>query len=176
MTDAPGLLAEFKSADAIRAAVEAADKVGYTQFEAFSPFPMPDIAARLGHRPLVMPVIALAAGVIGAAVQYYAQYWMNVVDYPINVGGRPLHSWPAFIPAALIVGILWAASTSLIGMLVVNRLPRLHHPLFDAEGFERVSQDRFFLFIADSDPKFHPAATARFLKRQKAVSVQKVSS
>ena len=176
MSDAPGLLAEFESADAIRAAVRAADEAGYTRLDAFSPFPMPDIAECLGHRPFVMPAIALAAGLIGAAVQYYAQYWMNAVDYPINVGGRPLHAWPAFIPATLIVGILWAAAASLIGMLVLNRLPRLHHPLFDAPGFERASQDRFFLYIANSDPKFGPAATRRFLKRQKAVRVQEVSS
>lgn len=176
MTDAPGLLAEFTSADAVRAAVRAADRAGYTRLEAFSPFPMPDIAKRLGHWPLVMPAIALTAGLIGAAVQYYAQYWMNVLDYPINVGGRPLHAWPAFIPAALIVGIMSAAAASLIGMLVLNRLPRLHHPLFDAKGFERASQDRFFLYIAGSDPKFDSAATKRFLKRQKAVSVQEILS
>ena len=176
MSDAPGLLAEFKSADSIRAAVQAADKAGYTRLEAFSPFPMPDIAKRLGHRPLIMPVIALTAGLMGAAVQYYAQYWMNVVDYPINVGGRPLHAWPAFIPATLIVGIMWAAAAVLVGMLVLNRLPRLHHPLFDATGFERASQDRFFLYIADNDPKFDPAATKRFLKRQKAISVQEILS
>jgi hypothetical protein len=176
MSDAPGLLAEFKSADAIRAAVRAADKAGYTRFEAFSPFPMPDIATTLGHRPWIIPAIALTAGLMGAAVQYYAQYWMNVADYPINVGGRPLHAWPAFIPATLIVGIMWAAAAALVGMLVLNRLPRLHHPLFDINGFERASQDRFFLFIADSDPQFDPAATKRFLKRQKANSVQEVSS
>lgn len=174
MTDRPGLLAEFKDAEAIRSAVDAADEAGYTRLEAFSPFPMPDIAARLGHRPLVMPMIAIAAGIIGAAVQYYAQYWMNAVDYPINVGGRPLHAWPAFIPAALIVGIMWAAAASLVGMLVLNRLPRLHHPLFEAGGFERASQDRFFLFIGGDDPKFDGAATKRFLKRQKAVRVQEV--
>lgn len=176
MSGAPGLLAEFRSAAAIRAAVQAADKAGYTRLEAFSPFPMPDIAKRLGHRPLVMPVIALTTGLMGAAIQYYAQYWMNVVDYPINVGGRPLHAWPAFIPATLIVGIMWAAAAVLVGMLVLNRLPRLHHPLFDAKGFERASQDRFFLYIADSDPKFDPAATKRFLKRQKAISVQEILS
>ncbi len=174
MTYAPGLLAEFESADAIRAAVQAAEEAGYRRFEAFSPFPMPGIAARLGHRRLVMPAIAIAAGVVCAAIQYYAQYWMNAVDYPINVGGRPLHAWPAFIPAALIVGIMWAAIASLVGMLLLNGLPRLHHPLFDAKGFERASQDRFFLFIGGDDPKFDGVATRRFLKGRRAVSVQQV--
>ena len=101
MSGEPGLLAEFDDADAIRAAVRAADEAGYARIDAFSPFPMPDIARQLGHRPLVVPVIALSAGLLGAAIQYYAQYWMNAVDYPINVGGRPLHAWPAFIPAPL---------------------------------------------------------------------------
>ena len=176
MSDGPGLLAEYDSADAIRAALRAADQVGYTQLEVFSPFPMPEIATRLGYRPLIMPAVALSAGLVGVAVQYYSQYWMNAVDYPINVGGRPLHAWPAFIPATLIVGVMWAAAASLIGMLVLNRLPRLHHPLFDTKDFERVSQDRFFLYIADSDPKFDPASTRQFLKKQKAISVQDVLS
>lgn len=169
-----GLLAEFDSADGVTQAVHAAQIAGYTRLEAFSPFPLRDVADRLGHRPLIVPAIAVLAGLAGAAVQYYAQYWMNAVDYPINVGGRPLHSWPAFLPATIIVGILWAAAASLIGMLALNRLPRLHHPLFDVDGFERASQDRFFLCITSDDPYFDIAVTARFLEQLDAARVQEV--
>lgn len=171
MSGALALLAEFDSADAVTAAVRAADAAGYTRLDAFSPFPLRDAAGVLGHRPLIVPLIAVASGLIGAAVQYYSQFWMNAVDYPINVGGRPLHAWPAFLPATIIVGILWAAVASVIGMLVVNRLPRLHHPLFDAPGFERATQDRFFLCISGDDPKFDRVATARFLERLDPSSV-----
>ncbi len=171
-----GALAEFESAEAVTAAVRAADAAGYTRLDAFSPFPLRDVAAILGHRTMIVPWIAVAAGLVGAAVQYYAQYWMNAVDYPINVGGRPLHSWPAFLPAAIIVGILWAAVAALVGMLVLNGLPRLHHPLFAVEGFERATKDRFFLCIAGDDPLFDPVATVRFLERLNAVRVQEAQA
>lgn len=169
-----GILAEFDSVDGIIAALRAAKAEGYTRLDAFSPFPLREAIHFLGQRTLLVPVIAVTAGLIGAAVQYYAQYWMNAVDYPINVGGRPLNAWPAFLPATIIVGILWASAASLIGMLALNRLPRLHHPLFEAPGFERASQDRFFLCIAGDDPKFDRAATARFLEHLNATFVQEV--
>jgi len=176
MSRAYGILAEFDSADGVVAAIRAARAAGYTRLDAYSPFPLREAADLLEQRTLIVPVIAVTAGLVGAAIQYYAQYWMNAVDYPINVGGRPLHAWPAFLPAAFIVGILWASAASLIGMLALNRLPRLHHPLFDAPGFERASQDRFFLCIASDDPKFDRAETIRFLERMNAGRVQEVAA
>ena len=94
-------------------AVRAAKRAGYTRLDAFSPFPLADLAKDLGVRTSAIPWIAFVAGLIGAAIQYGSQYWMNAVDYPLNVGGRPLHSWPAFIPASLIVAILWAGAATL---------------------------------------------------------------
>ncbi|HZH52955.1 MAG TPA: DUF3341 domain-containing protein [Microvirga sp.] len=159
-----GLIAEFRTPEALKAAVETASAVGYTRLDAFSPFPLREIAHRLGTRTRAIPWIALVAGLIGAAVQYASQYWMNAIDYPLNVGGRPLHSWPAFIPATLIVAILWAGLSTLLGLLLVLRLPRLHHPVFAVHGFERASQDRFFLCILSEDPLFEPEKTWDFLE------------
>jgi hypothetical protein len=120
-------------------------------------------------------VIAIAAGIFGAALQYFAQLWMNAIDYPLNVGGRPLHSWPAFIPPTIIMAILWASAAALIGMLVLCRLPRLHHPLFAVPGFERASSDRFFLCIEAADPRFDAEATRSFLDELGPQSVQEVA-
>ena len=123
-----------------------------------------EVAQQLGTKTTSIAWIALVAGLAGAAVQYGSQYWMNVIDYPINVGGRPLHSWPTFIPATLIVAILWAGLATLLGLLIILRLPRLHHPVFAVHGFERASQDRFFLCILSGDPLYDEPATRRFLE------------
>jgi hypothetical protein len=157
-----GVIAEFSAPEVLVAAVTAAKDAGYTRIDAFSPFPLHEVAERLGVRPSVIPWIAWITGFIGAAIQYGSQYWMNAVDYPLNVGGRPLHSWPAFIPSTLIVAILWAGAATLLSMLFIIRLPRLHHPVFAVPGFERASEDRFFLLISSEDPLFDPRR-ARFL-------------
>jgi hypothetical protein len=159
-----GIMAEFRTPGALKAAVETASDAGYTRLDAFSPFPLRETAHRLGTRTTAIPWIALVAGLTGAAAQYGSQYWMNVVDYPLNIGGRPLHSWPAFVPATLIVAILWAGLATLLGLLLVLRLPRLHHPVFAVHGFERASQDRFFLCILSEDPLFEPERTWSFLE------------
>ena len=160
---ARGLVAEFRKPEDLARALESAQREGYAKIEAFAPFPMRDAAQRLGYRTWVIPALATAAALVGGAIQYYAQYWMNAVDYPINVGGRPLHSWPAFIPSTIIVAIMWAGAMALIGMLLILRLPRLHHPMFGVPGFERASQDSFFLCIDGSDPLFDAKETRRFL-------------
>ena len=158
-----GLIAEFTDHEDLTRAVEATRKAGYARLDVYAPFPMRDLARSLGYHPRILPWIAVLAGAFGAALQYFLQYWMNAVDYPLNVGGRPLHAWPAFIPATIIVAILWAGAATLIGMLVILRLPRLDHPVFAVPGFERASQDRFFLVIRCEDPLFDAAATGRFL-------------
>jgi hypothetical protein len=171
-----GIMAEFSTPDALMEAVRAAKGAGYTRLDAFSPFPLSDLAKELGVRTTIIPWIALVAGLIGAALQYGSQYWMNAVDYPLNVGGRPLNSWPAFIPSTLIVAILWAGAATLIGLLLVLRLPRLHHPVFAVPGFERASEDRFFLCILSDDPLFDPAEISRFLGTLSPQRVQEVTA
>jgi hypothetical protein len=169
-----GIMAEFKTPEALMEAVRAAKHAGFTRLDAFSPFPLPEIAKELGIRTSAIPWIAFIAGLTGAAIQYGSQYWMNAVDYPLNVGGRPLHSWPAFIPASLIVAILWAGAATLIGLLLILRLPRLHHPVFAVPGFERASEDRFFLCILQDDPKFDSAAIREFLVVLSPMAVSEV--
>ncbi len=174
MSGGKGFIAEFDRPKALVEAAKSARRGGYTRLEAFSPFPLPGIGEALGHRASAVPYIALAAALIGGAVQYWAQYWMNVIDYPLNVGGRPLHSWPAFIPGPLIVSMLWGGIATFTAMLVSMRLPQLHHPIFAADGFERASQDRFFLWIMADDPSFDPAETERFLVALAPLSIREV--
>jgi len=169
-----GIMAEFKTPEALMEAVKAAKRSGFTKLDAFSPFPLADLAEEMGVRTTVIPWIALVAALTGAGLQYGSQYWMNVVDYPLNVGGRPLHSWPAFIPSTLIVAILWAGAATLLGLLVILRLPRLHHPVFAVPGFERASEDRFYLCILSVDPLFEGAAVRSFLETLSPMAMHEV--
>lgn len=161
MNAAPhGVLAEFADADALLAAMRAAHAAGWRDMEAFAPYPVPEAATLLGAREAPVAWIAMGAGLLGAVLAYGTQWWLSVHAYPINVGGRPLHAWPAFLPATTIVAILWSAAAALLGMLLLNRLPRLHHPVFAAPGFGRASEDRFFLLLRATDPRFGDAAAA----------------
>jgi hypothetical protein len=169
-----GLVAEFETPGALTEAVRIAQSAGYTRLDAYSPYPMPELADALDAKTLAIPLAALVVGIAGAAVQYYAQYWMNVLDYPINVGGRPLHSWPAFIPGPLIVSFLWAAVAILVAFLTLTGLPRLHHPIFDVIDFERASEDRFFLCLERGDPMFDREGTARFLENLRPLAVREI--
>lgn len=169
-----GMIAEFKTPEALKNAVAASRNAGYSKLDAFGPFPLSDVAKELGVRTTVIPWIALVTGLLGAAIQYGSQYWMNAVDYPLNVGGRPLHSWPAFIPATLIVAILWAGFATLISLLLLLQLPRLHHPVFEVSGFERASDDRFFLCILSDDPLFDRASVRTFLETCSPQAVREV--
>jgi hypothetical protein len=171
-----GVMAEFSAPAALIAAVAAAKHAGYTRLDAFSPFPMQEVADALGVRPRVIPWIAAVTAFTGAVIQYGSQYWMNAVDYPLNVGGRPLHSWPAFIPSTLIVAILWAGAATLLSMLLILRLPRLHHPVFAVQGFERASEDRFFLLILGEDPLFDPHRVRSLLRELAPLAVRDVAA
>ena len=169
-----GLLAQFETPDAADEAVRLTRAAGYTKIRTYSPFPLRETHEVLGREGLPVAVIAITAGIFGACLQYFSQYWMNAIDFPLNVGGRPLNSWPAFIPPTIIVGMLWAAAAALIGMLALCRLPRLHHPLFAVAGFERATVDRFFLLIRADDPHFDDAATRSFLDALGPESVEDV--
>lgn len=169
-----GVMAEFASGEALVAALRAARAAGWRRMDAFAPYPVAEAAALLGARGNRVAWIAIGAGLAGAALAYGAQWWLTVHDYPINVGGRPLHAWPAFLPATTIVAILWAAAASLLGMLALNRLPRLSHPVFAAPGFGRASEDRFFLLILADDPRFGADMATRFLRSLRPLRVAEV--
>lgn len=164
-TDTPfyGLMAEFDSAQAL---IDAANKVrvaGYTSADAYSPFPIHGLAEALGFRERRVAPIVLGAGIMGALAGYGLEYWTQVIDFPMNIGGRPFHAWVSFIPPAFETTILFAAFSAVIGMLVLNGLPQPYHPVFNVARFERASQDGFFLAIEASDPKFDAEATKQFL-------------
>jgi hypothetical protein len=174
MSTIHGVMADYQDRDALLAALRAARAEGWRRMDAFSPYPVPEAAELLDARGNRVAWIAIGAGLFGAVLAYGTQWWLSVYDYPINVGGRPLHAWPAFLPATTIVAILWAAAASLLGMLALNRLPRLSHPVFAAPGFLRASEDRFFLLILAEDPRFGAEAATGFLKRTGAMRVAEV--
>lgn len=177
--DAPGrqsygVVGEFETADELVEAARRAWAAGYRHLNAYSPFPVEGLPHMLGYRAVVMPLLGLAGVLIGAGLMYGMQFWMNVIDYPINVGGRPLHSWPTFLPQSVIVGILFGAVASALGMLALNRLPELDHPMFNVEAFARASQDRFFLCLRADDPNYDEEETAKLLREAGACSVDVV--
>jgi hypothetical protein len=158
-----GLLAEFMSADAVLNAARQARLAGYTVLDAYTPYPVEGLAPALGHPRNRVPFIVFVGGLVGGAVGFFMQYWAMAVDYPLNVGGRPFNSWPVWIPITFELTILLASFGAFFGMLFLNGLPRLNHPVFDVPGFERSTQDRFFLCIEATDPRFELEATRQFL-------------
>jgi hypothetical protein len=169
-----GLLAEFESPAGLVAAIRRAREAGYADLEAFAPVPVDEACAELGRRGTWVPALALLGGLTGAAVGYFVQYYTNVIDYPINVGGRPLHAWPAFAVVAIELAILFAALGAAVGMFALCGLPRPHHPLFGVPAFGLASQTRFFLCVRATDPKFDPEATRQFLSGYGAAGVWEV--
>ena len=151
-----GLLAEFPTADSLCAAARHVREHGYTRVEAYSPFAIEGLDEIVGADKGWIAPLTLLGGLLGGAGTYFLQWYAAVVDYPVNIGGRPLHSWPAFIPATFEITILGAALAAVVTMLVANGLPRLHHPLFEVEEFELASRNRFFLCLPARDPVFAP--------------------
>jgi len=159
-----GLLAEFPSADSLCAAARHVRAHGYTRVEAYSPFAIEGLDEIVGADKGWIAPLTLLGGLLGGAGTYFLQWYAAVVDYPIDIGGRPLHSWPAFIPATFEITILGAALAAVVTMLVANGLPRLHHPLFEVEEFELASRNRFFLCLPARDPVFAPGPARDLLE------------
>lgn len=159
-----GLLVEFDSADKLVEAAGRTEQAGYRHFECYSPYPVHGLAEAMNFRKTRVPLLVLIGGIIGAIGGYGMQYWMSVIDYPLNIGGRPMNSWPSFMPVTFETTVLTAALFAVLGMLALNGLPRPHHPLFAVEGFERATRDGFFLCIYDKDKKFDLEETRDFLQ------------
>ena len=160
-----GLLAEFDGPAELVAAVRRAREAGYVELEAFSPVPVEGVWERLGPRRPGVPTLTFFGAALGAAFGYWLQYYLNAVVYPLNVGGRPPHSWPPFIVVAFEMGVLLGALGAVVGMLALNGLPRPHHPVFNVPAFDLASQTRFFLCVPATDPRFDPEKTPQFLDR-----------
>jgi hypothetical protein len=158
-----GLMAEFESPAELVTAARRAREEGYAKMDAYSPFPMHELTEALGIRPTKLPFVVLAGGIIGCATALGMMWFSATIHYPLNVGGRPLASWPMFIPITFELTVLFASLSAVFGMLGMNGLPQPYHPVFNAPRFALASRDRFFLCIEAVDPKFDRERTSRFL-------------
>src|SRR5690349_9449908 len=159
-----GLLAEFDDPTSLVAAAHKARANGYRCMDAYSPFPIEELHEALGTRHTRLPLIVLVGGLAGGIGGYLLQYWAAAIAFPLNTGGKPYHSWPAFIPITFECTILVAALSAVLGMLALNGLPQPYHPVFNVPRFALASRNRFFLCIESADPKFHVEHTRQFLE------------
>jgi hypothetical protein len=170
-----GLLAEFETPKALVAATEQARLHGYRSMDAYTPIPIEELGEALGLRRTRLPRLVLAGGILGGLAGYGLAYWTQVIAYPMNIGGRPLNSWPHYIPVTFETTVLGAALTAFVGMWMLNGLPQPYHPVFNAPSFARASLDRFFLCIEATDPRFDRHATRKFLESLHPVGVTEVA-
>jgi hypothetical protein len=159
-----GVIAEFAEAQTLLTAAEAAREQGYTNLDAFSPFPIHGLAEAIGFRKSHLSAIVLTGGLVGGLGGFLMCWYANVISYPLNIGGKPLNSWPAFIPITFECAILLAAFAAVLGMLGLNGLPMPYHPVFNVRRFDQASRDKFFLTIQATDPKFDLESARRYLE------------
>jgi hypothetical protein len=170
-----GLMAEFDNPTALVAAATKARLEGYREMDAYSPIPIHELDEALGLKRTRLPRLVLLGGIAGGLGGYMLQYWTQVIEYPMNVGGRPFHSWPQFIPVTFETTVLGAALTCFVGMWALNRMPMPYHPVFNVPQFARASTDRFFLCIEATDGRFDPVATRQFLESLHPLGVSDVA-
>jgi hypothetical protein len=159
-----GVMGEFDTPEDLLAAAERAYAEGYRRMDAYAPMPVEGLAEAIGFRKNYVALAVLIAGICGVLGGYGLLFWITVIAYPHNVGGRPLHSWPSYIPITFECMILLAALTALVSMLAMNGLPKPYHPVFNVAAFDRASIDKFFLCIESSDPKFRADDAAELLR------------
>jgi hypothetical protein len=171
-----GMMAEFDSTQALVDAAHHTYEAGYVKIDAYSPFPVEGLAEAMGFHKNRVPLVVLIGGLIGGISGYALQYWVSAVSYPINVGGKPYHSWPAFIVVTFEMTILFAGISAVFGMLALNGLPMPYHPVFNVPRFALATKDRFFLIVFSTDPKYSPSETRRFLEGMAPRSISEVPS
>jgi hypothetical protein len=173
-TSVYGLMAEFDTPEALLEASEKAYQSGYRKMDAYSPFPIEGLAEAIGFHHTRLPLIVLVAGICGALGGFAMEYYFSVIAYPLNIGGRPLNSWPSFIPITFELTILAAATTAVVAMIVMNGLPRPYHPVFNVPQFAAATGNSFFLCIEERDPKFDREGTRKFLQDMTSHEVTEV--
>ena len=169
-----GVMAEFESPTDLVAAARRVYSLGYRRINGYSPYPIEELAEAIGFTHTSLPLIVFIGGVLGGLGGFFMQYWIEVINYPINVGGKPMNSWPAFIPITFEMTVLCAAFAAVLGMLVLNKLPQPYHPVFNVPDFALATRDRFFLAIEANDAKFNHAEVVDLLNSLGAVAVNDV--
>jgi hypothetical protein len=171
-----GIMAEFDSASDLVAAARKTHEAGYRKIDAYSPFPVEELAEAIGFHKNRVPMVTLIGAMIGGISGYLMQYWIAAIAYPVNVGGRPYHSWPSFIPVTFEMTILFGGISAVLGMLALNGLPMPYHPVFNVPRFAMATKDRFFLIVFSTDPKYSPSGTRQFLESLGPRSISEVPS
>ena len=174
--DTHGLMVEFEKPEELLEAAQRTYAEGYRKIDAYSPLPIHGLGAAIGFTHTNLPIATFVCGVIGAICGYGLQYWVHVIEYPINIAGRPFHSGPMFIPVTFELTILFAALGTLIGLFLLNGLPQPYHPVFNVPAFARASLDRFFLCIEAEDPNYDTATTRAFLQGLGGLDVTEVEA
>lgn len=171
-----GTMAEFASAQDLVVAARRTHEAGYRKIDAYSPFPVEELGEAIGFHKNGVALVTLIGAIIGGLSGYFMQYWMAVIAYPVNVGGRPYHSWPSFIIITFEMTILFGGISAVFGMLALNGLPMPYHPVFNVPRFAFASKDRFFLIVFASDPKYDAKGTREFLEGLQPRSISEVPS
>ena len=171
-----GLMAEFDSPQQLVTAAQKTHSAGYKEIDAFSPFPIEGLADAVGFHKNSVSLVVLICGIIGGLSGYLLQYYVAVISYPVNVGGRPYHSWPSFIIVTFELTILFGGISAAVGMLALNGLPLPYHPVFNVPAFSKASDNKFFLVVSSNDPKYDAARTREFLKGLAPRAISEVPS
>ena len=171
-----GVLAEYSTTHGIFHACEQVRDAGFKRFDSYTPFPVHNLDKAMGLGPSYLPWLVLCAGITGASLAMLFMVWTAAYDYPLNIGGKPLFSIPAFIPVTFEVTILFSGLTSVFGMFLLNRMPTYNHPLFAIEKFAQVTDDKFFIMIESSDAKYDSVRVSDFLRSTGALSTTVVTS
>lgn len=169
-----GVMAEFGTADALIAATRRARQAGYTRMDGYSPYPVGEVADELGFPRSEIGAVMFIGGLVGATVGFLMQYYLNGVEYPLNIGGKPYFSWPQFVPITWELLVLTASLSGVIGLLALCGLPQPYHPVFNVPQFARATRDRFFLVIEAADPRFDTARVREFMGTLSPLSVEEV--
>ena len=166
-----GVMAEFDTPTDLVAAARRTYEAGYRRINGYSPYPIEELSDAIGFTHTSLPLIVFIGGVVGGLAGFFMQYWMEVINYPLNVGGKPYNSWPAFIPITFECTVLCAAFAAVLGMLVLNKLPQPYHPVFNAPNFALATRDRFFLVVEANDPQFEHETVVGLMKSLNAQDV-----
>jgi hypothetical protein len=169
-----GVIAEFETPGDLVHAARKVYEQGYRRINGYSPYPIEELSEAIGFTHTSLPLIVFIGGVLGGIAGFGMQYYMEVIDYPLNVGGKPFNSWPAFIPITFECIVLAAAFSAVLGMLILNKLPQPYHPVFNAPNFALATRDRFFLAVEANDPKFEHGKVTSMLHSLGALEVSDV--